>query len=80
MTMPSTYFADSGCPEVRAPSFSTFINHAHVGRREAGLERSKLDVIIVWVLLGAVLAGIYIALAYMIEKALNAIALWAGFV
>jgi hypothetical protein len=71
MTMPSAYFAWTICPEVRAPTWATFVDHPQV---EGGSEGSGLAIVNVCVLLTAGLAGVYIAVAWMIEKVLSVIA------
>jgi hypothetical protein len=74
MTMPSAYFAWTICPEVRAPNWATFVDCPHVEGRDAGSEGSGLAIVNVCVLLTAGLAGVYIAVAWMIEKVLSVIA------
>jgi hypothetical protein len=72
--MPSAYFAWTICPEVRAQSWATFVDHPEVEGRDAGSEGSGLAIVNVCVLLTAGLAGVYIAVAWMIEKVLSVIA------
>jgi len=75
MTMPRAYFEAQSCPEVRAPAWATFIDVPDTDRLDAGVGCSWFDVINACLLVAAGLAGVYIGVAWIAEKALSATAL-----
>jgi hypothetical protein len=72
--MPGAYFAWTMRPEIQATRWATFVVDSGVEHRNADMEGNRLDIVNACVLLTAAIASVYVALTWLTEKALSAIA------
>jgi hypothetical protein len=72
--MPSAYFVWTMLAETRAPRWTTFVVDSSVEHRDVGMEGDRIDIVSACMLLTAALASVYVAVAWLTEKALSAIA------